>query len=134
MYRDCTADSRSDLLKRTGYVTLLTEFSKATIVHVVDLVAADAGAAQCYFSWHGFVVTGIAGNTRVSPVQNECGLFVVIETPGLPRQSVMTGFTARPKRVLMFVVFLMTADAGNTCVLEGRRGVALLAFDAGVLA
>ena len=71
MYRGRTADPSTDLLKRTGYVAPLAEFSKATIVYVVDLVAADAGAALRHFSWHGFVMAGVAGETRVLAVQRE---------------------------------------------------------------
>ena len=58
----------------------------------------------------------------------------MIKAPGLPRQGVMAGFAARPQRVLMFVVFLMAADTRDTCVLEGRCRVALLAFNVGMLA
>ena len=80
-------------------------------MHIVDLMTTDTGAAQRHFSRHGFVVAGVAGEAIVSAVELEGSLLVVIEAPGLPRQGVVAGFAARPERVLVLVVFLVTGDA-----------------------
>src|SRR5512134_3074116 len=103
-------------------------------MHVVGIVTADAGAALRHLSRHGFVVAGIAGDVFMTTVEPECGLFVVVETPGLPRGGVMAGFAARPQLVLVLVVLLVAADAGDAGVLEGRRKMALFAFDLDMLA
>ena len=98
------------------------------------VMAADAGVALRHLSRHGFVVTGITSYAFMTAVELERGLPVVVEAPGFPRQGVVTGLAARSKLVFVCVVLLVTGDAGNAGVLEGRRFVAFLAFNLGVLA
>jgi len=67
----CTAGARTDFFERTANVTLLTEFAKAAVVHIIDIVAADAGTVCRDLAWHGFVVAGLAGQSFVPTIKPE---------------------------------------------------------------
>ena len=56
----------------------------------------------------------------------------VIEIPGFPRSGVMANLALPAVATFVFIVFLVAAVARQRRVLEGRRQVALLAFDLSV--
>ena len=134
MHGECTTNPGADCFERTSHVALLAKLPEASVVHVVNIVATDAGTALRHFARHGLVVARFAGDTFVSSVEREGGLFVVIETPGPPRRGVVAGFAPRPKRQLVLVIFLVAGDTRRIRVLESGGHVALLAFDADMLA
>ena len=134
MHGECTTNPGTDVFERTGHMALLAKLPKTAVVHVVYIVAADAGAALRHFARHGLVVTCGTGNAFMSAVEHEGCLRVVVEAPCFPRQRVVAGLAAGAEREFVLVIFFVTGNASRVGVLEGGGHVALLAFDAYVLA
>lgn len=68
------------------------------------------------------------------PSQGVLSLHVVIEGHGLPIIGSVAGLAGFPERSFMNIVFLVTAEAVEGRVLEGRGGVAGFAIHRGVFA
>lgn len=115
-------------------MTFRAACSIAAEVNVVLAMALNAFGADADLALNRCLVAAEAAGSSVDAFELETRGAIVIECELLPRFRLVTLSTARPKALLVDIVFRVAGDAFAAGILEGPRHVAELALDFGMTA